>query len=146
MKLWYDSETRGDHFSKGTHRYRASGARIIMQQYAVDDGPITIIQPMRDYRPVFELYMLMQAADEIWAHEAQFDRLMLATDSLAPQIPIEKWRCTAALARMHGLPGGLDKLCTILKVPDDEAKHKRGKELIQLFCKPLPMGTSSTIR
>ena len=58
-----------------------------------------------------------------------------------PKVPLEKWRCTAALARMHGLPGGLDKLCQIFKVKDNEAKDKAGYDLIQLFCKPKSDGT-----
>jgi DNA polymerase len=39
-------------------------------------------------------------------------------------------------AMAHGLPGSLDQLCEILKVPTDKAKDKAGKALIQLFCKP----------
>ena len=50
---------------------------------------------------------------------------MLETTDWWPEVPLEKWRCTAAMARMHGLPGGLDKLCKIFKVKDDEAKDKR---------------------
>jgi len=41
-----------------------------------------------------------------------------------------------AMARFHGLPGGLEKLCEIFKLPQDKAKDKRGYELIQLFCIP----------
>jgi DNA polymerase len=43
-----------------------------------------------------------------------------------------------AQARSVGLPGALGKLCDILGVPLDKAKDKQGKQLIQLFCKPLP--------
>jgi len=38
----------------------------------------------------------------------------------------------------HSLPGALEKIGEILKLGDDKKKHKRGKELIQLFCKPRP--------
>jgi DNA polymerase len=41
-------------------------------------------------------------------------------------------------ALSHGLPGSLDQLCETLKVPQDKAKIKDGKRLIQLFCKPRP--------
>ena len=41
---------------------------------------------------------------------------------------------------MHGMPGGLDKLCTILKVPHEQAKLSNGKNLIQLFCVPHSTG------
>jgi DNA polymerase len=42
-------------------------------------------------------------------------------------------------ALSHSLPGGLDKLCEILQVPQDQAKHKAGKELVRLFCMPRPV-------
>jgi len=57
------------------------------------------------------------------------------------RVPLTKWRCTAALARMHGLPGALDKLCHIFKIPQTEAKSANGKPLIMLFCVPNKDGT-----
>jgi DNA polymerase bacteriophage-type len=41
-------------------------------------------------------------------------------------------------ALAHGLPGSLDKLSGILGLDADQAKDKRGRQLIQLFCKPQP--------
>jgi DNA polymerase len=41
-------------------------------------------------------------------------------------------------ALAHGLPGALGALCEVLGVPQDKAKDKEGKALIQLFCKPRP--------
>jgi DNA polymerase len=41
-------------------------------------------------------------------------------------------------AMSHGLPGSLDQLCGILQISADKAKDKRGKQLINLFCKPRP--------
>jgi DNA polymerase len=102
-----------------------------MLQWAVDDGPVQI-----DEGPTAGFLKAVKQADELWAHNAEFDRTMLETESWWPKIPMEKWRCSAALARMHGLPGGLAHLCKIFKIPSDKAKDIRGKQLIQLFCVP----------
>lgn len=137
MRLWLDVETRSRvPINRGVYRY-AEDVEIILWQWAVDNGPVQIAESFPD-----ELQALFRNANEIWAHNAQFDRVVLAH---APGYkltmpPIEKWRCTAALARMHGMPGGLDKLCTILKIPHEQAKLSNGKNLIQLFC--VPHGTS----
>jgi DNA polymerase len=91
---------------------------------------------MTDKPDMSEVAHLAEQADEIWAHNAEFDRVQLETTEWWPKIPLEKWRCTAALARMHGLPGGLDKLCQIFKLDASEGKSKRGYELVQRFCIP----------
>jgi DNA polymerase len=78
-------------------------------------------------------------ADEVWAHNAMFDR------ERDRQAPARVRAAAGALALhdgaalSHSLPGGLDKLCDIVQVPLDKAKHKDGKELIKLFCKPRPV-------
>jgi DNA polymerase len=112
-----------------------------MVQWAVDDGPVTVCDLTAVEWAPRELIQAAEQADEIWAHEAAFDRTMLAATDWWPQVPLEKWRCTAALARMHGLMGSLDKLCQVFKVTDNEAKDKFGKEWIQLFSKPKKDGT-----
>jgi DNA polymerase len=50
--------------------------------------------------------------------------------------PLERWRCSMVQAYMHSLPGSLDKLCSVLRVPIDQAKDKAGRELVRLFCMP----------
>jgi DNA polymerase bacteriophage-type len=108
-------------------------------QWSIDNGPTqvadlhvrgdTFVDPPREYLEAAE------AADEIWAHGAEFEQQLLAHARWWPLIEPSKWRCTMALARMHGLPGGLDKLSTIFKL-GIEGKDERGRELIQLFCVP----------
>jgi DNA polymerase len=103
--------------------------------WAIDDGPVQIVD-LTDNAPGLELMAAACHADEIWAHNAEFDRTVLETTSWWPLVELERWRCTAALARMHGLPGGLDKLCQIFKLAPEEAKDAGGKEHIQMFCIP----------
>jgi DNA polymerase bacteriophage-type len=134
VKLWLDIETRGAvPIKHGIAKY-ATDVHLIMAQWAIDDGPVTVAD-CDGYAPM-ELHSAALAADEIWAHGAEFETTVLDTIPSWPRIPQNKWRCTMALARMHGLPGGLDKLCQIFKIPMDEAKDARGKALIQLFCIP----------
>ena len=129
MRLWLDIETRSSvPIKHGIAKY-ATDARVIMCQWAIDDGPVTV-EDCHGYVPG-QLLLEAEQADEIWAHGAEFETTILPR--LAPQA---KWRCTMALARMHGLMGGLDKLCEIFKIPHEEAKDERGRELIQLFCVP----------
>jgi DNA polymerase bacteriophage-type len=131
VKLWFDCETKSAvPIRHGTAKY-ATDVELILLQWAIDDGPVTV-----EETPSQALIDAAEAADEVWAHNAEFDRTMLETTDWWPLVPLEKWRCTAALSRMHGLPGGLDKLSAIFNLGIDEAKDKRGHELIQLFCVP----------
>ena len=141
MKLWLDLETRSPvPIRHGVAKY-ARNAQVIVLSWALDDGPIHVEDLSDGLNPSDEFYDALQLATEIWAHNAQFDRTVLDHQSWWPSTPIEQWRCTAALARMHGLPGGLDLLCRIFKVGDNEAKLASGKRLIHLFCVPRRDGT-----
>jgi DNA polymerase bacteriophage-type len=148
VRIWLDSETRSRvPIRQGNVKY-ATAVEMTMLQYAIDNGPVVIIDMLSKKNAIgrkAELLMLKAAilkADEVWAHQAEFDRTMLdATKTL--DIPESKWRCTAALARMHGLPGGLDKLCTIFKVPEQFAKLK-GKDIGEVFWKPNKAGNYNT--
>lgn len=141
MKLWIDTETRSAVPIKlGIAKYKED-ARVTILAWAIDDGPVRI-EDLTDNLPSIEFIKALFKADEIWAHNAEFDREVLMAQLWWPDVvPLEKWRCTAALARMHGLPGGLDKLSIIFKMPIDEAKTKDGKAYIQLFCIPNKDGT-----
>lgn len=142
VRLFIDLETRGDNFSHGNAKY-AEAVEVLVVAWAIDDGPVMVSDLTDPADTLFRtmIPLLSHNATEIWAHEAAFDRTMLATTDWWPKVPLEKWRCTAALARMHGLPGGLDKLCEVFKVKDNEAKDKDGQKWIQLFCKPKKDGT-----
>lgn len=146
MKLWLDLETRSpDSIRKGAVYY-SQRVELLLAQYSIDDGPVRVLDPTNEWDDleygIPELLELCHEATEIWAHNAEFDLTQGAR--LGWGIPLSKWRCTAALARMHGLPGGLDKLSEIFKLPVALAKDKRGSELIQLFCIPRKDGTYNT--
>lgn len=51
-------------------------------------------------------------------------------------VPVSRFIDPQASARYLSLPGDLDEVSTILGLPQELAKDKRGKALIDLFCKP----------
>jgi DNA polymerase bacteriophage-type len=136
MKLFLDLETRSPvPIKHGVAKY-STKVEIIMAQWAVDDGEVVIEDLTGSPPPSKALLDAAQRCDEIWAHGAEFETHALATVPWWPAVPQAKWRCTMALARMHGLPGALAKLSEIFNLSPDEAKDTRGYELIQLFCIP----------
>lgn len=143
MILFLDTETRSPvPISHGTARYAAS-SEVIIVSWAVDYGKAQVWDVLSG-RPMPEsLSAALRNADEVWAHNAYFDRTNgagapLHLDKL---VPMHKWRCSMALALSHGLPGGLDKLCDVFKVEQSRAKHQGGKDMIRLFCIPKKDGS-----
>jgi DNA polymerase len=138
VKLWLDTETFSETPIKhGTYRYVAD-CELMVASWAVDDEPVQVID-LTAGEPTSDLELALLEADEVWAHNAMFDRNVIARHLPHVAPPIERWRCTMVKALSHSLPGGLDKLCEILQVPQDQAKHKAGKELVRLFCQPRPV-------
>ena len=111
--------------------------------YAIDDGDVQLVDLTAGDDPSTDL--LTALGDEtvlISVHNSNFDRNVLAK-ALGIVIPIERWRCTMVRAYLHGLPGKLDLLSDIFKL-GDKAKHKSGRALVMLFCKPTKDGTRNT--
>lgn len=135
--LWYDSETYSETPIKhGTYRY-AEDAEITIITYAVDDAPVRAVDlTAEEAWPAELLHALGDDDVLIYAHNSMFDRAVLSKHGLPTRR--ERWRDTMVQALAHSLPGGLEALCEIVGVPLDKAKHKTGKDLVQLFCKPRP--------
>ena len=140
QRLWLDRETFSEEDLKevGTYRY-AETAEDLLISYAIDDGPVQVwdctCEPMPD-----DLRQAMAEAPEVIAHNAAFDKAIHNGPRQArlPRIALTRWRCSMAQALSHALPASLGDLCTVLKVPEDQAKNKEGKKLIQLFTRPQP--------
>ena len=147
MRLyWVDSETFSecDLRTAGTHRYAEhESTEITVLQYAYDDDEPTVIdctQPGGVERAKAAVQAAADDPDVVFvAHSSHFDRTLLR-HCWGMDVPVERWRDTMVQALAHGLPGSLDKIGQIVGLPDDQAKDKRGRELIQLFCKPRPKG------
>jgi DNA polymerase len=140
MKLWLDTETFSTiPITHGTEKY-SEEVEVMIVTWAVDDGPVRCWDVTAEPVPPPALVAAMSDAAEVWAHNSYFDRTVIRKHkpgwALKDMVPLTIWRCVMAKALAHGLPGKLDKLCEIFKLNEDEAKGKRGKELINLFCKP----------
>ncbi len=137
--LWIDLETYNAEtdISAGTHAY-AETAEVLLVAYALGKGPVSLWDcGTRAEMPGALKDALGDPAVLITAHNAPFDRTVLRL-ALGVETDITRWRCTLAKALTHGFPGALDKLGTIFGLPQDQAKLKAGKRLIQRFSKPAP--------
>lgn len=143
--LWLDTETFSecDLKTAGTHRYAEHpSTEIIVVQWAIDDGEPQVWDCTAGDGYVDEAltWKLLDPTVTIVAHNSHFDRTVIR-HVWGLDIPVERWQDTMVKALAHGLPGSLDKIGQILGLEADEAKDKRGRELIQLFCKPRPNGS-----
>lgn len=128
----------------GAHAY-AEKAEVMLFAYALGDEPPAVldltVQPYSpDLQEEFDKLMALLLDPErmtVWHNGANFDRVVLK-HALGIDLPVERIHDTMVQALTHGLPGGLGPLCRILQIPEEESKDKRGKALINLFCKPRP--------
>src|SRR6476646_4372133 len=129
----------------GADRY-AEGADILCLAVAKGEAtPLLWVHPrwrsVIDCDPGAEELLEETLAGEdgsvIYAHNAPFERSVLRHRAV-PDLglfcpPVERWRCTQALARRAGWPVSLGKLADVLGL--DQQKDTEGKKLIDLFCK-----------
>ena len=137
--LYIDCETFSelDLRTVGTYRY-AENSEVMLLTWAIDDGPVQywdLTAPSEERKGNFET--ALRECSALIAHNALFDRVVLDYNNIIRR-DVTSWQCTLVQALSHGLPGGLDDLCMIFKIPNEQAKIKDGKRLIQLFCKPRP--------
>lgn len=138
--LWLDRETYSELDLKevGTYRY-ADSAEDLLIAYAIDDGPVRVWDCTCERAPR-DLIQALESADEVWAHNAQFDKAVHqgAHQAHLPAVALDRWRCSMAMALSHALPASLSDLCIVLSVPEDQSKLAEGKKLVQLFTRPQP--------
>lgn len=140
--LWLDLETYSETpITHGTHAY-AYDAEIMIVAFALDDEPVQVWDwTESDHNAKVPQARIFQAAFRdpevlLYAHNSHFDRTVLGHYGYVA--PIDRWRDTMVKAMAHSLPGSLGQLSEIFKLKQDKAKDKRGKDLVQLFCKPRP--------
>lgn len=137
----------------GVYRYaEASDFDIMLFGYAVDDGPVQVIDlACGEQLPVDVLDALTDDNVTKWAFNAQFERVCLSAwlrrnypgirlndetvdatvrDYLSPV----GWRCSMVWSAYMGLPLSLKNVGVALNL--DEQKMTEGKELIRYFCVP----------
>lgn len=138
--LFCDTETYSPvNLKNGTHAY-AEQAEVMLFAYAIDDGPVRVADLTSGDSVPVELY---DPAYTVALHNSHFDRTVIR-HALGYSLTTDRVHDTMVQALSHGLPGSLDKLCEIYHLPVEQAKSKSGKNLIQLFCKPLKGGRRAT--
>lgn len=134
--LFYDTETFCETpIAHGVHRY-AESVEVMIETWAIGDGPVQLADRTAGEEGPWSMFD-PEDFDVIVIHQSSFDRTVVR-HALGVDIPVEKIHDTLVQAMSHGLPGSLDKLCGIFRLDEALAKHKTGKQLIQLFCKPRP--------
>lgn len=134
--LFLDTETFSPTpITCGTHAY-AEQAEVMLVPYAWNEEPVIVwdTQDRLDWRAL--LQRMIDHADEVVLHNSHFDRTVLRHCGV--NIPVDKITDTMVIALQHSLPASLGMLCDVLGVPQDKAKDKAGKKLIQLLTKPRP--------
>lgn len=143
--LWLDLETYSPvDIKRGTYAY-AEKAEVLLFAYAIDDAPVRVWDVTQDDSPPAELAKAWRTGI-LAAHNAQFDRVVLEHTNLLPPAHINRWLCTKTQALCHNLPGSLGELSAVFALPVEQAKDKRGKALIRLFCSPQKDGTRATAK
>lgn len=131
--LFLDTETFSPTpISQGTAKY-AERAECIIISTAVDREPAQSVAA--NAVTLYNLQGQIDEADIVVVHNSFFDRTVLRLGH-GIIIPTDKLRDTMVMAYAHSLPGGLDVLGTLLKVPQELRKLKDGKRLIGIFCIP----------
>lgn len=138
---WLDWETyneKDDLRKCGGYRY-AEGCEILLGAYAWGDEEIFVHDFTENAEFPSDLAMMIEECDAIGAHNGMlFDRPVAERSRYAWRFEGKRWLDTMVRAYSHSLPGGLGLLSDIYKLGEHDAKDKRGKQLVQLFCKPMP--------
>lgn len=143
--LFLDTETFSpvDLKKSGAYAYSEHPeTEIMICSYAFDDEPVQVWDSTDGSRMPEELRKGLRQVQRgkaklVMQNGLLFDRLLMRECwdiDIDPRNIIDTMIC----AFRHSLPGSLDALCQVLQVEEENAKDKRGKALIQRFCKPTP--------
>ena len=143
--LFADLETfsEADLKKVGSYRYAEDPTtEIMLFPYAIDDGPEKCYDATTGEPPPRELLRALRKCATgkmklVGQNFLMFDRQVLK-NAWGIDIPPKHIIDTMVLAYRNSLPGSLEALCEVLGIPQDLAKDKAGKALIQRFCKPTP--------
>ncbi|ELR1491008.1 DNA polymerase I [Salmonella enterica] len=143
--LFLDTETYSPADLKRVGAYAYSEhpeTEIMICSYAFDDEPVQAWDSTDGSRMPEDLRKGLRQVQRgnaklVMQNGLLFDRLLMRECwgiDIDPRNIIDTMIC----AFRHALPGSLEALCQVLQVEEENAKDKRGKALIQRFCKPTP--------
>lgn len=146
IQAYGDLETFSERDLKryGTHAY-AEVAEILLFPYAIEEEEPKCWDVTTGEPPPRDLVEALANPEVQWTFHngGMFDLTILnaTRDKYGlPHLPHSRIFDTMVCAMTLALPGSLETLCEIFGIDADKAKHKDGKRLIQLFCKPRPKG------
>ncbi len=130
--VYVDYETRCllDLPTVGTDRY-VEKAEILMVGLGFEDGETVVRSDLRHF-----IFLEADARDVTFVSWGDFDRNVA---QWVEGMIVPNWINAANLARMVGLPGGLQKFCSSIGIP--AKKDARGTRLINKYSKPQKDGT-----
>lgn len=144
MKCNLDYETRSecDLPLCGVHVYaKHPSTRVLCCSYSIDGGPIKTWYAWGNHEFPDDLWAAMQNPKcEMHAWNAQFERL-ISRDVLGVDIPLDRWRCTAALSRARGAPGKLERALEYFDMAHHLDHKRRGGQIMRKWMKPQVDGT-----
>lgn len=143
--LFLDLETfsEADLKKVGSYAYAEHpSTEILICSYAIDDDPARVWDCTDGSRMPDDLKAALR---QVRRHKAKlvmqnglmFDRLVMR-NCWGMDVDPRDILDTMVMAFRHSLPGSLAMQCEVLQIDDSLAKDKRGKALIQRFCKPTP--------
>jgi DNA polymerase len=139
-RLHIDFETRSevDLKTAGVYNYASSlDTEILMMGYAFNDDPPEVWLPDRPFPQRIKDHI--RKGFDLHAFNAQFERLVWAYilsqdfDDI-PNPTLRQWKCTAAQARVHGLPKKLGDAARCLGLPMQ--KMPEGTRLLKAYSAP----------
>lgn len=140
-ELLFDYETRSevDLGEVGLDRYsKHPSTQVILCAYQFDNRKIRQFNPQVDEVPAEFLEGLKDPDVLKVAQNASFEREM-TFQKLGVWVPFEQWRDPIVPAHMLSLPGKLEKIGKILRLPAEHCKSEAGEKLIPFFCLPIPI-------
>lgn len=144
----HESFSAADLKKQGSYAYcEHPSTEILLTSYAFGDDAVEVYDSTASNRLPKELRDTLRWLDRhpnkpgnpklVGANYLLFDRLLLKNVwdfHIDPRDILD----TMVMAFRHSLPGSLAMQCEVLQIDDSLAKDKRGKALIQRFCKPTP--------
>lgn len=136
-RLSIDIETysSGDLVKSGVFKYvDTPDFEILLFAYAFDEEEVKIVDLKNGEMLPQEVRTALLSKNCIkTAYNAQFE-ITCIQKHFGIKLDLSQWSCTAVMAAELGLPRTLAQVAEVLKL--DEQKDKRGKRLIDYFCKP----------
>lgn len=144
----HESFSAADLKKQGSYAYcEHPSTEILLTSYAFGDDAVEVYDSTASNRMPKELRDTLRWLDRhpnkpgnpklVGANYLLFDRLLLKNVwdfHIDPRDILD----TMVMAFRHSLPGSLAMQCEVLQIDESQAKDKRGKALIQRFCKPTP--------